>query len=221
MRQRRIKDIDIKLSEVKHLMIPESETLQGKWRELFIDDFSNTGKQSANLYVELGCGRGRFINCIAEKNPSDLFVAVEGSDSVIYKALLQTFESEIKNIRYLNQYVKEADGIFAENEISGLFLNFSDPWPKIRHEKRRLTAPEKIERYKKILAPDGFIALKTDNTIFFEYSLEKMKECKLDIVELTHDLHSSEFVEKNVLSEYERKFINLGQKIMYLKAVVV
>ena len=219
MRQRKIKDIETKLLEYNHLIVSDYERERGKWRSLFLDATIGISNKGSRIFVEFGCGRGRFIRDLAKASPNDLFVGIEGSPSVIYRAAEKIQDDELKNVRFINAYVDDFSHVFADREINGLYLNFSDPWPKDRHEKRRLTAPAAVENYKKNLILGGFVAQKTDNLDFFRYSYEKFREAGFEIVEYTKDLHTSEYNEQNVLTEYEKKFINFGKKIMYFKAI--
>ena len=219
MRQRKIKDIETKLLEYSHLIVSDYERERGKWRNLFVDNTLGVSNKGARMFVEFGCGRGRFVCDLANAAQEDLFVGIEGSPSVIYRAAEKIRDAELKNVRFINAYVDDFDHVFADREINGLYLNFSDPWPKDRHEKRRLTSPNAMENYKKVLVLGGFVEQKTDNPDFFRYSYEKFKEAGFEIAEYTKDLHASEYNDHNVLTEYERKFINLGKKIMYLKAI--
>ena len=219
MRQRKIKDIENKILKYNYLLVDDYSQVNGHWRNQFVVDDKETGKVAKKLYVEFGCGRGRFINDTATKFSNELFVAVEGVTSVIYRALEKADVSQLINIRFINSYIDDASEIFAIDEVNGIYLNFSDPWPKERHERRRLTAPNANEAYLKILAPDGFIEQKTDNERFFDYSHSKFIEAGFEIIEYSKDLHTSEYNSKNIMTEYERKFSLLGKKINYLKAI--
>ena len=124
------------------------------------------------VYVELGCGRGRFINALAAEDPEGLYIGVEGCKTILIRALEKTRQAGHANIRYIDGFINDAASAFSEGLLDGIFLNFSDPWPKIRHAERRLTAPAKAAAYRDILRPGGFVSLKTDNESFFKYSLE-------------------------------------------------
>lgn len=219
MRQRKIKDIENKILKYNYLLVDDYSQVIGRWRNRFAEKNSDEDIIDKKLLVEFGCGRGRFINDTAIKFPTDLFVAIEGVTSVIYRALEKTEDMGLANVRYINDYIDDAGEIFADEEVDGIYLNFSDPWPKERHERRRLTAPNAIEAYQKMLSPGGFVKQKTDNEKFFDYSHSKFVELGFEIIEYSKDLHSSEYNSENVMTEYERKFALLGKKINYLKAI--
>ena len=147
----------------------------------------------ARTYVEFGCGRGRFIGAMAEADPEGLYIGVEGCKTIVLRALEKTRAAELTNVRYIDAFINDATGAFAENSVDGVFLNFSDPWPKDRHADRRLTAPKKAEAYLRILKPGGFVCFKTDGEAFFDYSLRTFTEAGFHIGPATRDLWHDQY----------------------------
>ena len=214
MRQRKIKDIENKLVEYMDLIEENPTEHKGKWRELFKKD------EDAGLFVEIGCGKGRFIAESAANDPDNCYVAVEGFSSVIYRALQKVRKGEIKNVIFIKEFVVDLGTWFEEDEVDGIFLNFSDPWPKKKTAKRRLTYRDKLEQYAKALKPGGFLRIKTDNDDFFAFTVEEielyMDRCGFTIEHLTNDLHNSPWAEKSPLTEYEAKFMEKGKNINFV-----
>jgi len=140
MRQRKIKDIDQKLSDFDDVIVPSSEGHSGSWRKLFEN---GTNKP---LFLEIGSGKGRFITSSASQNPDALFLAAEGLASVIIRGMVKSREMELDNIRFITTYINDMERDFAEGELDGIFMNFSDPWPKARHAKRRLTHKDRLRQ---------------------------------------------------------------------------
>ena len=182
---------------------------KGKWREEF--------KNDQDIFLELGCGRGRFITNKALSNPNNNYVAVDLKDEVLIYALRKLEEKEISNVRIVPMNIAGIEEVFDKDEISGIFINFCNPWPKERHKKRRLTHPRFLSMYKKFLKNNGEIWFKTDDKGLFEESLEYFKESGFQLVYHTFDLHNSGF-EENIMTEYEEKFSSMGMNIMFLIA---
>lgn len=168
--------------------------------------------REAPLHVELGCGKGRFIGKMAERRPDVNFIGVEAQLDVAYYAALKLKEGELKNARILVFDINRLEEIFKPGEVDRFYINFCDPWPKKRHAKRRLTHMNFLTKYGALLNSGGQIHFKTDNRPLFDFSLEQFKELNLNVSSLTFDLHASR-AEDNVMTEYEEKFSNLGQKI--------
>ncbi|HET7656661.1 MAG TPA: tRNA (guanosine(46)-N7)-methyltransferase TrmB [Bacillales bacterium] len=198
-----------KLQQHSNLVISDVEDYKGKWEDAF-------GRE-APLYVEIGTGKGQFITGMARMHPSVSFIGIEMLESVIVTALDKVLEAEIENVRLLNQDARDLQSFFAENEVDRIYLNFSDPWPKNRHEKRRLTYKDFLSLYEKVLKPGGEVHLKTDNQGLFDYSLESFNDYGLEVKNVTRDLHNSNFV-GNVMTEYEQKFSERGQPIYRCEA---
>lgn len=209
MRQRKIKDIDNKLEAFGMWTIEEPTSHRGRWKELF-------GNENP-LYLEIGCGKGQFIAGQAKAHPDRNFVAVEGQESVALRALQKAEEENITNIRFVLEYVRDIRDFFEDEELAGIYLNFSDPWPKERHAKRRLTYGKRLLQYQQIIEEGGFIQFKTDNEGLFTFTLEQIAEENLEILEMSRDLHRSEFAADNITTEYEDKFAATGKNINYVK----
>ncbi|MGN0507461.1 MAG: tRNA (guanosine(46)-N7)-methyltransferase TrmB [Lachnospiraceae bacterium] len=192
-------------------VIHDATERKGHWQEVF--------GNSNPIYIEIGMGKGRFLTTLALKYPNINYVGIERYDSVLVRALEKREQTEeISNLFYLCEDAKNLTDIFAPGEVAGIYLNFSDPWPKDRHAKRRLTSTEFFARYDNILAKDGRVMFKTDNRGLFEFSLEQVMEAGWQLCDVTYDLHHSEFSEGNVMTEYEEKFSSLGNPICRLVA---
>ncbi len=192
-------------------VVQEPKMQKGRWEEVF-------GNKNP-IYIEVGMGKGRFIMELARLHPENNYIGIERYSSVLLRALQKMEEMELPNIRFMCVDAKELGEMFEKGEVSQIYLNFSDPWPKDRHAKRRLTSPEFMKVYQQILAEDGSVEFKTDNKGLFEYSLEAIPEAGWKITEKTFDLHNSPMAEGNVMTEYEMKFSSEGQPICKLVAV--
>ena len=180
---------------------------KGKWDTVF--------EKAQPLYLEVGMGKGRFITELAGRNPENNYVGIEKYSSVLLRALeKRELLPELTNLRYLRMDAEDLPEVFGEGEVSGIYLNFSDPWPKARHAKRRLTSREFLARYEQILADDGVVEFKTDNKGLFEFSLEEVEAAGWKLLAHTFDLHNqAEMMEGNVMTEYEEKFSSMGNPI--------
>lgn len=187
-------------------VIHQPETYRGRWHTLF--------HNSNPLRLEIGMGKGQFIHALAEQNPDVNYLGMEMYSSVLYRALEKRAEAEFDNLFFLRLDARHLTEIFADGEIDRLYLNFSDPWPKDRHAKRRLTSPNFLALYDRVLKPDGFLQFKTDNRALFDFSVEAVQASnRWKIRELTYDLHHSEFLEGNIMTEYESRFVAEGKPI--------
>lgn len=192
--------------EASPYVIQEPEKLRGKWSSLFHNEHP--------LHIEIGMGKGQFIHELAASNPDINYIGIEMYSSVLYRALEKRAESELQNLFFLRFDAKYLADIFDHSEVSRIYLNFSDPWPKDRHAKRRLTSAGFLAIYNEILTSDGFIQFKTDNRDLFDFSVETVEESALwNINEITYDLHHSEFLESNIMTEYESRFVAEGKPI--------
>lgn len=196
--------------------------------DIVIKDLKTAGNTAKELFgndnpvrIEIGCGKGDFIVGTAAKEPDVNFLAVEKVSDVLMLAAEKVKKSELPNIRVCCVDAKELAEIFPEGSIDRIYLNFSDPWPKSRHEKRRLTYKTFLEIYKKILKPDGAIFFKTDNRGLFDFSLESFRDFGMRIEKLTYDLHNSEYMEGNVMTEYEKRFSSMGVPINRVEAYFI
>ena len=182
--------------------IKDREKLQG---------ILNTDKK---ICIEIGMGKGDFISNMAKLNPDNVYIGIELSPQVLALAIkkLNRFEEEngisLKNLYFMSFDALKLLDYFSENQVDVLYLNFSDPWPKKRHTKRRLTYKDFLENYKKVLKKDGIIEFKTDNRGLFEYSLVSMQNFGMEFIEVYLDLHKTEVF--NVETEYEKKFSPFG-----------
>ena len=191
--------------------------------ELLISDASALASpedifaESRPLHLEIGCGKGNFACGMSEKYPDVNFIAMEKVSDVccvaLEKAKSRTEDRERDNLRFLIGDAKILDEAMKPASVDCIYLNFSDPWPKKGHAKRRLTYKTFLEIYRKLLKEDGILKLKTDNDGLFESSLEQFAECGLDVIWKTYDLHSSEYAADNVMTEYEKNFSSKGVKI--------
>jgi tRNA (guanine-N7-)-methyltransferase len=182
--------------------------LIGSWQNVF--------KNNNPIYIEIGMGKGDFIIKNALQFPNINFIGIEKFDSVIVRAIQKSNELEIENLKLIRMDAERIDEVFA-NEVSKLYLNFSDPWPKDRHAKRRLTSPKFLSTYDKIFKNNiANIEMKTDNTPLFNYSVTTLKENGYNITYLTNDLHRENVF--NITTEYEEKFSKKGIKINKLEA---
>lgn len=209
MRQRKAKNMEERTDALSHYMVQDPCLQKGEWNRMFGD--------VKDLYLELGCGKGQFLTRQASLKNDVGFIGIEGQDSVLLRALEKTEEFGIANIRFVKLFVQDIRDLFADGELSGIYLNFSDPWPKKRHARRRLTCGERLKAYKQVLGPDGFIAVKTDNDGLFEFTLEEIRKTGFEILELSRDLHESEFSAKEITTEYEDRFRSQGKHINYVK----
>lgn len=184
--------------------------LKGKWKEVF--------NNNNNIELELGCGRGAFVCEMAKRYPNKNFIAVDLKDEVLIYVLRKIQEEDLTNVRILPINIMLMNDVFDEGEISTIYLNFSTPWPKDRHNKRRLTYPTFLKMYKRFLKESGEVRFKTDNREFFEDSLEYFKSEGFNLRYTTFDLHNSDLNNENIKTEYEMKFSNMGMNIMFLIA---
>ena len=183
-----------------NLVIHNPEELKHKWKE----EFGNNN----DIHIEIGMGRGNFIIGMATKYPSINFIGIEMYDSVIYKAvkkLEELGEARPKNLRLIRMDAQDINNVF-EKEINRIYLNFSDPWPKAKHAKRRLTSKQFLEKYDKIFIDENQIFQKTDNIDLFNFSIESLKEYGYELKNVTNDLYADDTLD-NVPTEYEKKFV--------------
>lgn len=212
MRQRKVKNEEERLAEHHQHLIRDPKAQKGKWQEVF--------GNGNGIYAEFGCGKGKFIMTLAEQNPDRNYIAIEGRGSIILRALEKAAKEELKNIVFVKEYIKDASEYFSDGELSGIYLNFSDPWPKDRHAKRRLTHSRYLEGYREILKKNCCLEFKTDNDDLFAFAVNEFKSCGLKLLEYTEDLHSTALEAKYVTTEYEDKFHTAGKKINYCRVQV-
>jgi tRNA (guanine-N7-)-methyltransferase len=191
-------------------VIQDPMVCKGKWREVFGNEHP--------IHIEIGMGKGKFLLQLAQSNPDINFIGIEKYSSVLIRAIEKRKEISLTNLYFLRFDAEDINDIFEEGEIDRVYLNFSDPWPKDRHAKRRLTSKEFLARYDKILTEKGDVIFKTDNQGLFDFSLEQVELAGWKLLNSTHDLHHSEYAEGNVMTEYEEKFSAMGNPICRLVA---
>lgn len=170
-----------------------------------------------NTIIELGMGKGEMITQLALENPQKNFIGIEKYATVAAKAVKRAKNLKIDNFNVICEDIKDLPDLL-KGKVETIWLTFSDPWPKARHEKRRLTYKSFLDLYKKLLTKDGVIKFKTDNDKLFEYSVEHMEEYGLKLSNVTRDFHSHEASKGNVMTGYEKKWSDTGKKINYLEA---
>ena len=186
--------------------IPEPKVWKGRWQEVF-------GRQ-APLHIEIGMGKGQFLTALAAEHPDINYIGIEKFSSVLVRAVQKQNELELPNLRLIRMDADSITDVFAPGEVDRIYLNFSDPWPKERHAKRRLTSVEFLRRYENILAKDGHVEFKTDNQPLFEFSLEAAEEAGWKLLAVTRDLHHDTALNKrNIMTEYEERFSAQGNPI--------
>lgn len=201
--------------QMHRTVIKRPEDQRGCWHQVFGDRHP--------IYIEIGMGKGQFILNMAKAHPDVNFIGIERYSSVLLRAL-EKFDTEeyeaLTNIRFVCMDARNVEEVFAPEEVDKIFLNFSDPWPKARHAKRRLTSKQFFERYDKILAFDGVVEFKTDNRELFDFSLEQVELAGWVLLAKTYDLHNDPTLSRgNVMTEYEEKFSGQGHPIHKLIAM--
>ncbi|MBS4200049.1 tRNA (guanosine(46)-N7)-methyltransferase TrmB [Bacillus sp. FJAT-49732] len=193
-----------KIENYPQYVIPNPEQYRGNWNALF--------GNNQPVHVEVGTGKGRFVTGMAKANPGINYIGIELQESVIVAALDRLIDAELPNVKLLNTNGEDLQKFFAKGDVGRIYLNFSDPWPKNRHEKRRLTHESFLRIYEDILIDQGEIHFKTDNRGLFEYSLVSFTQYDLALKYISLDLHNSDF-EGNIMTEYEEKFSSKGHPI--------
>ena len=188
------------------LVIHEPEKLKGKWRERF--------GNNRPIRIEIGMGKGKFIHELAEQNPKVNYIGIEKYSSVLLRALQKMEAFPVPNLLFLRMDAENITEVFDTGEVERIYLNFSDPWPKDRHAKRRLPSAEFLKRYDRILEKDGVLEFKTDNKGLFDFALEEVPAAGWEALKISFDLHRDEEMGRdNVMTEYEEKFSALGNPI--------
>ena len=187
-------------------VVHEPEKIKGSWKTLF---------ESRNpLHIEIGMGKGKFIYEMARRNPQINYIGIEKYSSVLLRAVQKMEADPLPNLKFIRMDAEEITDVFAEGEVDKIYLNFSDPWPKDRHAKRRLPSKEFLARYDQFLVKDGFLEFKTDNRGLFDFAIEQLPEAGWKAKKITYDLHhDEEMVLGNVMTEYEEKFSSMGNPI--------
>ncbi len=192
------------------------EKNKGNWSRLFPKKIGN--EAGTPIHVELGMGRGKFISEMGSQNRSIGFIGIDLRHEIILCALRNVMDKGLSNVLLLPYNILDIESIFEVSEVDCFYINFCDPWPKVRHSKRRLTHRLFLEKYKKLLREGGRIEFKTDCRELFDFSINEFRESGFEIVDLTYDLHGEEYPD-NITTEYEEKFIDKGIKINKLEAV--
>ena len=197
---------------VNPFVVQNPQELKGHWKQWFAEEKGMTGAHP--LYIEIGMGKGKFLTTLAAQNPNKLYVGIEKYSSVLLRALEKQEELQLPNLCFIRMDAETIGEIFGEQEVDGIYLNFSDPWPKDRHAKRRLTSVQFLGRYEGILSDAGQVEFKTDNQDLFQFSLDSAEEAGWNIVASTWNLHHDEILNAgNVMTEYEERFSEMGNPI--------
>ena len=187
-------------------VIHNPQECRGKWHEIFGNDYP--------IRIEIGMGKGRFIMDLAKLNPNVNYIGIEKYSSVLIRGIQKLEADPLPNLYFIRMEAEEITSVFAKGEVDRIYLNFSDPWPKDRHAKRRLPSREFLRRYDEILIPEGVIEFKTDNHDLFQFALEELEPAGWKIVQMTEDLHNNaQMMEGNVMTEYEERFSSKGNPI--------
>ncbi|MBO4309815.1 MAG: tRNA (guanosine(46)-N7)-methyltransferase TrmB [Lachnospiraceae bacterium] len=189
-----------------NFVIHDETEKKGKIRDCFSNDNP--------IRIEIGMGKGRFIYDLASQNPDINYIGIEKYSSVLLRAIQKMEENPLDNLIFIRMDAEDITEVFQDKEIDRIYLNFSDPWPKDRHAKRRLESRQFLERYKKILKDGGLIEFKTDNNDLFDFALEEVEAAGWKMLSFTRDLHNDDVLsEGNVMTEYEEKFSAMGNPI--------
>lgn len=209
MRLRNVKYAKELIHSYPDYMITKPKKCFGKWHDLF--------GNAHPIKIEIGCGKGKFIYESALKHPEINFIGIEKFDSVIVRALEKIIARPLDNLKLIRMDANDIESVFVQGEVEQLYLNFSDPWPKKRHAKRRLTSPRFLKRYQAILEDKALIEMKTDNYPLFEYSMMMFnQDISYDIMACNLDLYKNNLTD-NIQTEFEMKFVSEGHSIYYLK----
>ncbi|GAB1476269.1 tRNA (guanosine(46)-N7)-methyltransferase TrmB [Bacillota bacterium] len=214
MRQRKVKNEGERLASLEYLQVKNSKELSGSWRSFLKEKNADF---SGKIYLEAGCGRGHFLSALAEANPENFYIGAEGRSSVVLRAMELIRDKELQNVLFIPEFIIHMESHFSEGELSGIYLNFSDPWPKARHASRRLTHRDYLKGYRQALSPGGFIEFKTDSVDLFEFTLAECKAAELSLEEISRDLHKSDLPARLVTTQYENRFRLLGKPIHYCR----
>ena len=192
--------------EASEYVVQKPQEQKGKWAEFFGNDHP--------IHIEVGMGKGQFITTLAKEHPEINFVGIEKYSTVLLRAIQKMEAEELPNLVFIRMDAEDINEVFDKGEVDRIYLNFSDPWPKDRHAKRRLESREFLARYNECLKLDGIIEFKTDNRALFDFAVEEVPEAGWEIVKLSYDLHADpEMVEGNIMTEYEEKFSSMGNPI--------
>lgn len=206
MRLRNVSGSREKIADSEYV-VSNPEEMKGVWAEKV---FGNSNP----IRLEIGMGKGKFLMTLAKQNPQINYIGIEKYSSVLIRAIEKQEEQQLENVKFIRFDAEYLCDIFDKEEIDKIYLNFSDPWPKDRHAKRRLPSRQFLARYEQVLKKDGVVEFKTDNRALFEFALEEYKEANWEMTAHTFDLHNDEkMVLGNVMTEYEEKFSLAGNPI--------
>lgn len=212
MRMRKKKNCDARMEKCSSLWIKNPEEYKGIWDKVF--------KNTHPIHLEIGCGKGDFVTGMAAIYPEVNFVAIEKVEDVLVMAMEKAMAAELNNVVFISADAENIENIFEKGEVRRIYLNFSDPWKKSKQAKRRLTHKNFLDRYKNILSMGDYIWFKTDNRDLFEFSLNSFASENFKMQNITFNLHESKF-EGNIMTEYEKRFTELGMPIYRLEAAYV
>lgn len=188
------------------LVIKEPEKIKGTWKQVFGNEHP--------VHIEIGMGKGQFIYGMAKLHPDINYIGIEKYSSVLLRAVQKMEQEMLPNLLFIRMDAEDVAEVFAEGEVDKIYLNFSDPWPKDRHAKRRLPSRQFLERYDKFLKKDGLLEFKTDNRQLFDFAVEELPEAGWMIEKITYDLHKDQdLMQGNIMTEYEEKFSSKGNVI--------
>lgn len=189
-------------------VVPEAELFDcpGTWNHIF--------GNNQPIRIEIGMGKGKFIHTMAKEHPEINYIGIEKYSSVLLRAIQKMEAEELPNLKFIRMDAEDIAKVFGSGEVDRIYLNFSDPWPKDRHAKRRLPSKEFLARYDVILKKDGILEFKTDNRDLFDFAVEELEPAGWKAQVITYDLHSDAvLMEGNVMTEYEEKFSSMGNPI--------
>lgn len=212
MRMRKKKNGEARMNACAEYKVENPASLRGKWKETF--------NVKGEMYLEIGCGKGTFVTELAKRNPDKFYIAMEIIPDVIMLAMEKAKKENLKNVIFVCFDADNICEVFDDSELCGIYLNFSDPWPKNRHSKRRLTYVSFLEKYKKVIKNKGNIFFKTDNRPLFDFSLTQFNEASIPLSQVCTDLHSSMWESENIHTEYEDNFSQKGFKINRLVGTI-
>ncbi len=210
MRRRKIKGSDEKLVSYNDYVITEAQTYKGKWKDLF-------GNNNP-IHLEIGIGRGSFLKRYAIRHPEINYLGIETKEEVMLYGVKESHEEGLKNIKFIWQNAIDLKDFFEKKEVERIYLNFSDPWPKKRHSKRRLTSESFLDMYKDVLKDNGEVHFKTDHEDLFEFSLNSFSDKGWQLKNISLDLYKN-LPEDNIPTDYEVKFVEKGLKIYRLEGI--
>ena len=205
MRLRNVRGAGEKI-EASEFVVQNPKEMQNKWKECFGNDHP--------IHIEIGMGKGQFLHTMAKLNPDINYVGIEMYSSVLLRAIQKMEQDVVPNLKFICIDAKEVAEVFGKGEVDQIYLNFSDPWPKDRHAKRRRPSRQFLQKYDVILKKDGVLEFKTDNKDLFDFAVEELPEAGWKAKVVTYDLHNDEeLVKGNVMTEYEEKFSSMGNPI--------